>query len=399
MALAEDWPQFRGPDGQGHSGEKEAPLEWSETKNIAWKTRIPGRAWSSPAVQGDLIWITTAAEPGGIPSAEANLLPRGRSLRALALDRATGKIVRDVEVFRLTDAGGMHAKNSHASPTPIVDRDRVYVHFGTLGTAALSSGGAVLWTTRLAYNQAHGTGGSPELAGDLLIINCDGADVQFVVALDKNSGAIRWKSPRRGAMAYSTPLLIRAGGVEQIVSTGGRRAVAYEPATGKEIWSVRYGDGFSNVPRPVFAHGLVYLCTGFYQPELMAVRPDGKGDVTATHVAWTQRRSVPLTPSPIVVGGEIYMVSDNGIATAMDARSGKVQWQERLGGNYSASPVYAGGRIYFLSEEGVSTVIAPGAEFRKLAVNELEGPSLASMAVSGGSIFLRTGSHLYRIGK
>ncbi|MGH9672204.1 MAG: PQQ-binding-like beta-propeller repeat protein, partial [Bryobacteraceae bacterium] len=283
---AEDWPQFRGPAGQGHSSEARVPLEWSETKNVRWKVPVAGRGWSSPVVQGDRIWLTTAAPPEGLLAAPANLLLRGVSLRAIALDRESGRVIHNVEVFRLTDAGSMHSKNSHASPTPVVEGDRVYVHFGAHGTAALSSSGEIVWKTRLPYNHLHGTAGSPALFDDLLIISCDGVDVQYVVALDKRTGQIRWKSSRRGAMAYSTPLAIRVAGVDQVISTGGFRAIAYAPRTGEEIWSVGYGQGFSNVPRPVSSHGLVYLCTGFNEPDMIAVRPDGRGDVSRTHVVW-----------------------------------------------------------------------------------------------------------------
>jgi outer membrane protein assembly factor BamB len=231
----------------------------------------------------------------------------------------------------------------------------------------------------------------------LLIISCDGVDVQYVVALDKRTGQVRWKSSRQGAMAYSTPLVIRVAGADQVISPGGFRAVAYEPQTGREIWSVRYGDGFSNVPRPVSANGLVYICTGFYEPELFAVRPDGTGDITSSHVAWRERRSVPLTSSPIVVGEELYMVNDSGIASCLDARTGKLHWRQRLGGSHSASPVHAAGRIYFLNEDGESVVIPAGKVFQRLASNPLQGQTLASMAISGGSIFIRSATHLYRI--
>jgi outer membrane protein assembly factor BamB len=235
---------------------------------------------------------------------------------------------------------------------------------------------------------------------DLLIFSCDGSDTAFVVALDKQTGAERWKTHRRtpADQAYSTPLVIRVGDRDQLVSVGAFRAAAYDPDTGREIWRVSYADGFSNVPRPVFANGLVYIATGFQEPSLIAVRPDGTGDVTRTHVAWTLRRSAPHTPSPLAVGDELYVVSDIGIATCLDGRTGETLWRERLGGNYSASPVFADGRIYFLSEEGVATVLAPGKTFRKLAANQLDGATLASMAISDQSIFIRTDSALYRLG-
>jgi outer membrane protein assembly factor BamB len=394
---ARQWPEFRGPGGQGHATEEELPLEWSESRNIVWKAPIPGSGWSSPVVAVNRVWLTSATE-----LREAGRV-RGVSLRALAFDVATGKELVNVEVFRLDRARSINQKNSHASPTPIADGDRVYVHFGADGTAALSTAGEVLWKTKLPYESQHGAGGSPALYRDLLIVNCDGnggPDDAFVAALDTRTGKIRWKTPRRqpADQAYTTPLVIRVGTRDQVVSVGAYRAAAYEPDTGREIWRVSYGQGFSNVPRPVFGHGLVYITTGFHQPALMAVRPDGSGDVTSTHVAWTLRRGVPFTPSPILVGSQLFIVNDTGIASCIDARTGTVHWQQRLGGNFSASPVYAGGRIYFFSEEGQATILAPGTTFQRLATNQLDGALLASMAVAHGSLFLRTDSHLYRIG-
>jgi outer membrane protein assembly factor BamB len=386
-ALAEEWPQFRGPGGQGHSSERGLPLEWSESRNVMWKTPVPGSGWSSPVVAGGRIWLTTAVKE------------RGATLRVLAFDVETGREVVNTQVFRPRHADPLNAKNTLASPTPIVDGNRVYVHFGADGTAALDTSGQVLWTIRLAYDSQHGNGGSPVLYHGLLIVSCDGSDEAFVAAIDTQTGKIRWKTSRRQPwdQAYTTPLVIRVGERDQIVSVGAYRAAAYEPDSGKEIWRVSYADGFSNVPRPVFGHGLVYIATGFQQPTLLAVRPDGMGDVTRTHVAWTLRRSAPLTPSPLIVGDELYLVNDGGIATCLDARTGSIHWQQRLGGNFSASPVFADERIYFLSEEGVATVIAPGKEFRRLATNTLDGATLASIAVSGGSLYIRSHSHLYRI--
>jgi outer membrane protein assembly factor BamB len=386
-AAAQDWPEFRGPTGQGISTERGLPLDWSESRNVIWKTKVPGLGWSSPVVVGGRVWVTTATELGGA------------SLRALAFDVETGREVVNTEVFRVRNARLTNPKNSLASPTPIVEADRVYVHFGADGTAALTTSGEIVWKTRLPYQSQHGNGGSPALYGDLLIVNCDGSDEAFVVALDKRTGKIRWKTSRRQPwdQAYSTPLVIQIGDRDEIVSVGAYRAAAYDPQSGKEIWRVSYSDGFSNVPRPVYGHGLVYIATGFQQPSLLAVRVDGAGDVTKTHIVWTLRRAAPLTPSPLLVGNELYVVSDIGIASCLDAQTGETHWQQRLGGNYSASPIFGDGRIYFLSEEGTAIVIAPGTVFRRLAMNPLDGATLASMAVSAGSIFIRTDSHLYRI--
>lgn len=382
---AQDWPEFRGPSGQGHATERGLPLTWSETQHVKWKTPIPGKGWSSPAIQGDRIWLTTATEDG-------------KSLRVLCADRNTGAMQQNIEVFRLKAAATTHAKNSHASPTPILEGDKIYVHFGAMGTACLNTAGEILWKTKLEYdNGQHGPGGSPVLYDNLLIVNCDGQSEQFVVALDKLTGKQRWRKYRQGAQAYATPLVLRLPTGDQLISIGAFRTFAYEPRTGKEIWNVSYGEGFSNVPRPVFGHGMVYLCTGFMQPSLLAVRVDGKGDVTKSHVAWTLKRGVSLTPSPLLVGEELYLVSDNGIATCVDAKTGATHWQVRLGGNHSASPLAADGRIYFLSEEGESVVIAPGKQFNVLARNQLDGATLASMAVANGSLFIRSQTHLYRL--
>ena len=385
-AEAEDWPEFRGPDGQGHSTENRLPLTWSESHSVAWKVPVPGRGWSSPVLQGEQIWLTTAQSDG-------------RSLRAVCLDRQTGRLQKNVELFRLDEPGPVHRKNGRASPTPILEGQRVYTHFGAFGTACVSTAGEILWKTVLQYNHRHGPGGSPTLFGDMLVISCDGYDDdQFVVALDKGTGEIRWKNERPDAQhAYSTPLVIQVDGRSQVVSTGADRVVAYDPANGKEIWSSRYV-GYSLIPRPVWGHGLVYVCSGYDPPAtLYAIRPDGRGDVTGTHVEWTLDRGVPLTPSPLLVDDELYLVSDNGIASCLDAKTGKLHWRHRLGGEFSASPVYADGRIYLLSEDGVTTVVAPGRTFTELAVNRLAGRTLASMAVSQAALYIRTDEHLYCI--
>ena len=394
-AHASDWPQFRGPTGQGHALDETAPLTWSETENVAWRTPVPGRGWSSPVIAGGLVWLTTA-----VTGRET-----GTSLRLLSYDARSGDPFADVEVFAISDTTLLNQKNSFASPTPVLDPNggRVYVHFGAQGTAAVSlageTHGEVLWRTRFPYTSQHGNGGSPILHDGLLIVSIDGYDTAFLVAVDAETGEERWRSVRPSpiSQAYSTPLAIEVGDTEQIVNVSAFRASAHEPATGSEIWRVEYPGGFSNVSRPVYGHGLVYLSTGFNEPVLLAVRPTGKGDVTDSEVAWRLRRGAPLTVSPILVGDELYTVTDSGIATCIDALTGEIHWQHRLGGNHSASPIHAGGRIYFQNEEGITTVIEFGAAFRQLARNELDGSTLASIAVSDGALFIRTGTHLYRI--
>lgn len=385
FAAADDWPQFRGPDGQGHARQRGLPTEWSEQKNIAWKTPIAGRGWSSPVVAGSQIWLTTA-------------LDEGHSLHAVCLDLQTGDTLHDVEVFQVDEPGTVHSKNSYASPTPIIDEDRIYVHFGDLGTACLNDAGEIVWrTNELVYSHGHGPAGSPVVYDDLLIVNCDGTDVQYVAALDKHTGKLRWKTDRDGAMAYSTPLVIAVGGRDQLISTGGKHAAAYDPATGKEIWRVRYGDGYSNVPRPAFGDGLVFLAAGYDTPWLYAVRPDGHGDVTDTHVEWKLQRGAPLNPSPLVIDDRLYLVDDKGIASCLEAKTGDRIWQKRLPGNFSASPLWADGKIYFTNEEGRTTVIRPGDKYTELAINEIDGSTLASLAVTGHALLLRSATHLYRI--
>lgn len=384
---AADWPAFRGPTGQGHAAksEKGLPLTWSETENIAWKVAVPGRGWSSPSVLGKQIWLTTSTD-------------EDRSLRALCFDRKSGELLHDVEVFKLEKAPKVHSKNTPASPTASIEGDRVYVHFGTLGTAALDTSGKILWkNSELKFEHGHGPAGSPVLYKDLLLLNCDGTDQQFMVALEKETGKIRWKAKREGSMAYSTPLVIQVAGKDQVVSPCGEWVFSYEPATGKELWASRYPTGYSNVPRPVFAEGLVFVSSGYNNPVLYAIKPDGEGDVTTTHVAWKMEKGAPLNPSPLAVGERLYVVNDGGVLSCLDSKTGKELWKSRVPGNYSASFVYAEGRIYIQNETGITTVFAPGDKFEKLATNELEGRTLATLSPSDGAIYLRTDTHLYRI--
>ena len=324
------------------------------------------------------------------------------TLHALSLDESSGKILWDTQVFGDRQASHIHTKNSHASPTPLVSDGRVYVHFGHQGTACLDLEGTVLWrNTSLAYSPVHGSGGSPILAGDALVFSCDGASDPFVVALDRNTGKVLWQTRRtttaKKTFSFSTPLLITVNGQQQVISSGSGMVGAFDPKTGREIWRVRYGEGYSVIPRPVFGHGLLFIATGFDQPTVMAIRPDGQGDVTETHVAWTLKKSAPNTPSPVLVGEELYMVSDGGIASCVDAKTGRVHWQERIDGNYSASPIYADGRIYFQNEEGTGVVVKASREFQKLASNTLGERTLASYAVADKALFIRTDKHLYKV--
>lgn len=395
-ARAEDWPEFRGPGAQGHSAAKGLPVEWSDTKGIVWKQAIPGLGWSSPVVVGGKIYLTTAVPDGQDPP--------GQSLRTLSLDAATGKILWDVELFTQDGktAPKIHGKNSHASPTPIVRDGRVWVHFGHQGTACLSEQGDVLWKNQeLKYPPVHGNGGTPALVGDALVFSCDGAENPFVVALDAKTGAVRWKTLRESdapkKFSFATPLAIESDGRTLVISSGSNSVGAFDVKTGEQVWSVKY-QGYSVIPRPVYANGLIYLSTSYDSPSVLAIRPGGKGDVTETHVAWTVKKGAPHTPSLLAIDKEIYMVSDRGVATCLDALTGEEIWQERLGGNYSASPLYADGRIYFQNETGETFVVKPGRKYELLAQNKLENTrTLASYGVVDHAILLRTDTHLLRI--
>lgn len=396
---AADWPEFRGPTGQGHSAETDLPTTWSETDNVTWKVAVPGLGWSSPIYRNGRLYLTSAV-------ARDPQDPKKLSLEALCLDAESGKTLWNKAAFEQSpeEFDEIHRKNSHASATPISDGEYIYAHFGTHGTACFTLDGEIVWKNQeLKYEPQHGNGGSPILVDDLLVVCCDGADINFVVALDRATGKIRWKTDRTvdpaRKFSFSTPLLIEVDGQKQIVCPGTGAVTAYRPEDGSAIWKVDYAGGFSVVPRPVFAHGLVYVCTGFSVPKLMVIRPNGTGNITETHVAWTAKRAVPNTPSPLVIGDEVYMVSDSGIATCLDANTGRQHWQKRLSARFSASPVFADGKIYFQSEEGNSIVIQPGREFIELGRSTLKARTLASYAIADSAIFLRTDTSLYRIEK
>lgn len=392
---AQNWPEFRGPAGNGCSTAVGLPIRWSESENIHWTTPIHGRGWSSPVVWGEQIWLTTAPDDG-------------RQAYAVAVDARTGKIVHDVKVFDVARPQKIEPFNSYASPTPVVEAGRVYVHFGAHGTACLdTSTGRVLWTRRdLECNHFRGPGSSPILVGNLLVVNFDGFDLDYVVALDKSTGRTVWKTDRSTDFtgvdgdlrkAYSTPIVITANGRRQLISPASRAAMAYDPATGRELWRIRF-EAYSSTARPLSGAGLVFIHTGFGSAaELLAVRPDGHGDVTDTHIAWRLGKYVSNKPSAILLDGLLYMTADNGIATCLEAKTGRQVWQQRLRGRQSASPLAAEGRIYFFSQEGKTTVVAAGRDYRVLAENRLDDGFMASPAVTGRALILRTKTRLLRI--
>jgi len=299
----------------------------------------------------------------------------------------------------------MHPKNSQASPTPLIDGEQIYFHFGPYGTAALKPDGATIWKTeKLVYVPQHGTGGSPALVDDLLVICCDGSDQQFVVGLDKATGETRWKTPRntmpeRG-FSFSTPLAVTINGQQQVICPGSKAVISYEPATGQEIWRCQYGGGYSVVPRPIHAQGLIFVSSSYDSPSLLAIDPTGTGDVTETHLKWQTDKQAPHNPSMVAVDDMLFYVSDNGIASCVDAKTGEKHWQERIAGNYSASLTTGDGRVYFQDEHGKATVVAASKTFEVLATNTFaEGErTFASYGVLDRSLLIRSEKHLYRFG-
>ena len=405
VAIA-DWPQFRGPLGSGHiPGGQALPSEWSETKNIDWKVALPGRAWSSPVILGDKIWLTTADE-------------KGNKLTGLCVDANNGKIIFEKQLFHIADPQFAHKFNSYGSPTPVVEAGRVYLTWGSPGTACLDTKtNKVLWMRDdFVCDHFRGAGSSPILHENLLILTFDGADHQFVAALDKRTGKTVWRTRRSvdyqdlntngepfrdGDLrkGYSTPHVIEHGGVTQLISVGAMAGYAYDPMTGRELWRVTERGQHSASTRPVYGHDMVFYPTGFSRSQLLAIDPSGRGEITGSHIKWRLKRSVAKKPSLLLIGELIFMIDDGGIASCIEAKSGKIVWSERVGGNFSSAPATDGERIFFFSEEGKTTALAASREFKVLAKNQLDGGFMASPAVHGGAWVLRTKTHLYPIGE
>ena len=393
---AEQWPQFRGPTGQGMTTAAKLPVEWSTESNIVWKTSIPGLGWSSPVVWDDRIYLTSAVP---VSDGESN----DQLLVAIAIDARLGTLLWQRTVFEQThDATpAIHGKNSHASPTPVTDGTHLFVHYGPQGTACLNSRGDVLWQNReLKYNPQHGNGGSPVLVGDLLVVSCDGIDRGFVASLDRASGKVRWRTDRpeiasRKKFSFGTPLVLGDEWGRQIVCPGTDHVVAYDPVDGRQLWQFDY-EGYSVVPRPVFGNGILYLSTSYDQPTLYALRL--KADHSTPEVMWQARKGAPHTPSPLLVDGLLYYLSDRGVMTCAEALTGETVWVERIGGNYSASPLFGSGNIYCQNEDGGAVVLREGREFREVGRNALPGRSLASYGVYQNRLLIRTDSTLYCVG-
>ena len=411
-----DWKQWRGPTGQGHANAN-LPTEWSETKNVKWRTPIPGKGWSSPVIEGNQIWLTAAHETLASEAVKKERLKKDPSfkdhvllslvrLHAVCVDKRTGKLLHDLEILRKKDPQWVHKLNSYASPSPVIEDGKLYCHFGAYGTICVDIKTAkVLWRNLDIYvNHENGPGSTPTLWKGLIIFHMDGSDKQFVVALDKSTGKEKWRTDRTGKMnanpqlkkAYGTPLITMANGKPVLFSPGADWLYGYDPATGRELWKLAYGMlGFSVVPRPVAGHGMLFMSTSFMRSQLLAVRYE---KTAQPHIAWKYNRGVSKQPSPILVGDELYFVDDSGgLITCLNAHTGEVHFRERIGGNYSASPLHANGKIYFHSREGITTVLQAGKIFRVLAKNKLKGSHMASAAVDGNALILRTDKVLFRV--
>ena len=419
VGAGDAWPGFRGPSADGHSDANNLPTTWSETQNLVWKTAIHGKGWSSPVVLGRQVWVTTAdevlADKGAVKPKRGDPPPnpvKEVSFFALCIDRETGKILRDVKIATEQNPQYCHPFNSYASSTPFLEDGRLYAHFGSHGTWCVDTAtGKVLWERRdFQCDHFRGAASSPVVYGDLLYLIFDGFDLQYVVALDKTTGKTVWKTDRNihyrtdngdYKKAYATPALFKIGGREQLVCPSAECTIAYDPKSGAELWRIAH-DGMNGAARPVMGNGLLYLTSG-HNRKLLAIAPEGSGMLSADVVKWQATKGVPTRPSLLLDGPLLYMVSDDGFATCLDATTGKVFWNERLDGEFSASPVLANGRIYCCNQSGKTFVLSTGKEFNLEAVNRLgEGKDaifMASPAVVDGAVILRTRTHLYSVGK
>lgn len=395
-AAEKPWNQFRGPNGDGNSTATGVPADIANVENTAWKTKIHGKGWSSPVVWGDQIWLQTATVDG-------------HEMYAMCINAKTGKVIHDVKVFEVEKPRFCHPTNSYASCTPFIEEGRVYVHFGEYGTACLDTKtGKTLWQRRDFHSDDfRGPASSPVVQGDRVFLNFDGVDFQFVVALDKNTGKTLWKKTRSieykttngdRKKAYGTPIVITVAGQEQLISPAAMETISYDTKDGGELWRIRHG-GMNVGARPLFKHGLVYISAGSGKTQLIAVKPTGKGDITATNIVWGTGSNVPRRASQIIVGDLFFMMNDKGVASCLDAKTGKVHWTKRIQGAYWASPVYADGKIYCFSKEGKVPVFKATKDFELLAANKFDAGFNASPAFTGNAMIVRTFTHLYRIEK
>lgn len=393
---ADPWPKFRGPDEDGIARSTTAPTNWDRKTNISWRTELPGQGWSSPVIGNGVVYLSAAIPRTDQPTSDYDLALMRVSVESGELLGVSSLIAQEG-----ASAAAIHKKNSHASPTPLIDGDRVYVHFGHQGTACTDRQGKIIWVDREhAFPPVHGNGGSPVLVDGKLIFTCDGSSDPYVLALDAQTGKEVWRTPRPvdapRKFSFATPTVVDSPDGPLVIAPGSDSVQALDPATGQTRWWVRY-DGYSVVPKPVIADGRILVATGFGPTKLLAIRPGGSGEVTQSHVDWEVDKGVPKTPSLVTHDGLVYLISDDGIALCIDAKTGDNVWRNRLGGNFSASPILVGDKIYFCSEEGITTVIRASRTFEKIASNDLEEATLASPAAVDGALFIRTAAALYRI--
>jgi hypothetical protein len=420
-AEVKSWPQWRGPDASGHAFEGKFPAEWSAKKNLIWKTSLPGRGHSSAVHENGLIWITTALEtPASEKEKEERLKANDGlstvtvlsevSLRALQVEPKTGKILKNLEVIQKKQPQWVHHLNSYASPSPVIEGNRLYLHFGAYGNACIDAvSGKIIWKNNqkeLWVMHENGPGSSPIIWENLMIFHLDGSDKQSIVALFKDTGEIAWQSKRSGELkenpqlrkSYSTPIITNFNGQPILISCSADWVYGYNPRNGEELWKINYGIlGFSNVARPIVGHGMFYISTCFMKAEIHAYKYEG---LDKPKLAWKMIKGAPKMPSPILVDKQLYVMNDGGILTCVDAISGDVEWRERVGGEFSASPTYANGLLYFSDREGKTTVVKPGSELNIVAENKIDGTAhMASITPYENSFLLRSKKGLYRIGK
>lgn len=400
----ENWTHLRGSNLDGHSISKQAPASWNDSTNIRWKAEIRGEGWSSPVVFGNQIWCSSATH-------------NGEEMFAVCTDFNSGKMLKELVLFKPDTVQHIHPTNSYATSTPCIEDGFVYLHYGTYGTACVNTRNFELVWTRTDLNCEHmqGAASSPFIYKDLLILHIEGTDVQYIIALDKHTGKTVWKTERPQDFykdvepvyrkAYCTPIVVNVNGKDQLISNGAQFCMAYDPETGEEIWRVFYG-GDSTVSMPLSYGGLVYVNSGWMFPEggtfyarLLAVDPSGTGDVTKTHVPWESGEDVPQISTPVIVDSLIYMVHERGDLSCLKARNGEVVWKTKLKDQFNASAIYAAGNIYFFGVKGKTYVIKPGLTFQLVAENKLEGTVKATPAILRNTIIYRTDKYLYRIGE
>jgi outer membrane protein assembly factor BamB len=413
------WAQWRGPDGQGVSQESGLPVEWGETTGVRWKTPIPGRGHSQPIVWGDHVFVTTAIEGDVVPGAKAVKhivegkdfvhpdgvgADRQHTYKVLALDARSGKVLWERTAWEGTPYDTRHKKGAFAAATPISDGKLVWTYFGSEGLYTYDFDGKLVWKASLGgiATMGVGVGTSPVLYGDLVIVQCDedNGEKSFIVGLDKKTGREVWRTPRQVQVSWATPVLVKAAGRDELVASGTEWVIAYDPKTGKELWRAKGLDS-NAVPSPVVAGDLVILSAGFPAKLAMAIRAGGSGDVTASRVVWKFTKGTAYVPSPIVYKDHVYLVTDRGIVTCLDAKTGEMKYEGGrvpVPATFMASPVAYDGKILLLSEDGDGFLIKAGTVHEIVKTNSLKEPVQASPALAGGSLYIRGEKHLYRIG-